>query len=359
MKILITYYIPSGGVETLNRQRYAALSAHGVECHFLYQWPSEDGGTPPGGMIRYITDEDEQLRQLLAAHAYDAVIVNANYLMLERIRRCGFQGPLIFECQGLGTIEQTMGTLLEALPFIHSCCNAVLYPRTRHMQQLFQDLYPNLLHYSFHNCLDTKEFTYRSLPRLSEPVIAWVGRIEKNKNWSAFLRMAQVWLKQHPAVKIWMFEHAQLYEEDERARFEKAVTSYPFNTDRFVRLTNVPHAEMAERFSQIGDSGGFLCSTSLNEGFGYALLEAMSCRCPVLASDSDGPASFIIHDRTGKLYPSGDEQSGIREGLEYLRKPNKRNKIRLQGQRYVEKHFSPEVYARHFVHMLRQLGAAN
>ena len=359
MKILITYYIPSGGVETLNRQRYAALSAHGVECHFLYQWPSEDDGTPPGGMIRYITDEDEQLRQLLAAHAYDAVIVNANYLMLERIRRCGFQGPLIFECQGLGTIEQTMGTLLEALPFIHSCCNAVLYPRTRHMQQLFQDLYPNLLHYSFHNCLDTKEFTYRSLPRLSEPVIAWVGRIEKNKNWSAFLRMAQVWLKQHPAVKIWMFEHAQLYEEDERARFEKAVTSYPFNTDRFVRLTNVPHAEMAERFSQIGDSGGFLCSTSLNEGSGCPSGSDETAAAPCWPAIPTVPRVSSSMTAQASCIRAATSRPASVKGLNtYANRTNGiRSVCRVNGMwRSI---FLRRCMRGTSCHMLRQLGAAN
>lgn len=109
-------------------------------------------------------------------------------------------------------------------------------------------------------------------------------------------------------------------------------------------------------YSAIGDSGGFLCSTSLNEGFGYALLEAMSCRCPVLSSDSDGPRSFILHDQTGKMYPAQQEEAGIREGIAYLTEPKEREKIRLAGQRYVQEHFSLSAYADHFMAMLRELG---
>ncbi|MEC0298328.1 MULTISPECIES: glycosyltransferase [Peribacillus] len=32
----------------------------------------------------------------------------------------------------------------------------------------------------------------------------------------------------------------------------------------------------------------------------FALLEAMSCKCPVLTTDSDGEGSPIIHNQTGK-----------------------------------------------------------
>src|SRR5690606_29361228 len=96
--------------------------------------------------------------------------------------------------------------------------------------------------------------------------------------------------------------------------------------------------------------------TSLMEGFGYTLLEAMSCRCPVLASDSDGPRSFIKHNETGKMYPGDNEEAGILEGIKYLEDHRLREKIRIKGQKFVREHFSLHAYADHFVSMLRELG---
>jgi|HigsolmetaAR203D_1030402.scaffolds.fasta_scaffold00175_17 glycosyltransferase involved in cell wall biosynthesis len=366
MNILITYYIPSGGVHTLNKQRYAALRARGVECHFLYQWPGKDSRQEAQTIPMIVTDEDARIAELLRTMHFDLVIVNSNYMMLERIRRCGYGGPVIFECQGLGTLEETIGEMLKALPYIHSCSNAVLYPKTEHMRLLFQELYPTVRQFSFHNCLDTEMFGYRKRNAADEkgdrrrvasvrrPIVGWVGRIERNKNWRGFLRMAKAWIDRFPQLTVWMFEDADLYEETEKIAYEQMLRDYAFN-DRLVRLHNVPHEKMADMYSEIGDSGGFLCSTSYNEGFGYAMLEAMSCRCPVLASDSDGPRSFVIHDKTGKMYPVNHEEEGIRQGIDYLTKHELREKIRRRASRYVRRHFSPDAYAEQFIAMLRAL----
>lgn len=43
MKVLFTFFNPSGGMETLNRVRCAALTARGIECHMLYTHNGEDG----------------------------------------------------------------------------------------------------------------------------------------------------------------------------------------------------------------------------------------------------------------------------------------------------------------------------
>jgi glycosyltransferase involved in cell wall biosynthesis len=328
----------------------------GIDCHFLYQWFDPRAQRDAAVVPIHVTDDDGEIRNLLADERYDLVIVNANYLMLERIRRYGYSGPVIFECHGMGTIEETIGEILKALPYIHSCSNAILYPKTEHMRRLFKSLYPAVRQHSFHNCLDTRVFTYRppaSPP--ADPIIGWVGRIERNKNWRAFLRMAKVWTDRFPQLRIWLFEDVNLYEAGEREAFEAMLAGYAFG-ERLVRHTNIPHAAMAEMYSTIGDSGGFLCSTSLNEGFGYALLEAMSCRCPVLASDSDGPRSFIVPGKTGMMYQAGEEEVGIRKGIELLTNSKMREKIRSQGQKHIQEHFSLEVYAENFMRMLRELG---
>ncbi len=357
MKLLFTYFVPSGGVETLNRERFRALRARGVECHFLYQTDGAGVHNRPPDMPLYIADDMQTLRSILERHAFDAVIVSSNYMMLERVRQCGFQNPVIYECQGLGTLEQAIGTLLEALPYVHTCSNAVLFPRTKHMRQLFDSIFPGIRKFSFHNCLHADSFSYRpgAPPTRQGPIIGWVGRLEQNKNWRSFLRMAKRWCELQPHLTLWVYADQNLNEAGEKEAFERLIHEYSL-ASRIVLHPPVPHAEMAVHYSRIGDSGGFLCSTSLYEGFGYALLEAMSCRCPVLSSNSDGPSSFILHNKTGKLYPVHNEAKGIREGIELLRNAPLREKLRKRGQAYVRQHFSPAVYADHFLKMLAELG---
>ncbi|MFP3415838.1 glycosyltransferase, partial [Bacillus sp. SIMBA_074] len=94
---------------------------------------------------------------------------------------------------------------------------------------------------------------------------------------------------------------------------------------------NQPHNKMAEYFSIIGDSGGFLCSTSKVEGFGYAVLEAMVCRCPVLSTDSDGVRSFIRHNQTGKFFDQGNIDQAELEGNELLSNIPLREDIRRKA----------------------------
>lgn len=357
MKLLFTYYVPSGGVETLNRERFHALKARGVECHFLYQTSGSGLHNRPPEMPVFIADDHHAIQSVLDTGQYDAVIVTSNYFMLERIQLCGFRKPVIFECQGLGTIEQAIGLLLEALPYVHTCCQAVLFPKTKHMRQLFDSIYPHIRQFSFHNVLHTNAFSYRPHPHQhkQDPIIGWVGRFEKNKNWRSFLRMAKRWAELEPNLTFWIYADHDLYEAGEKEAFLNFINANSL-ASRIVMHPPVPHREMADHYSQIGDSGGFLCSTSYTEGFGYALLEAMSCRCPVLSSNSDGPTSFIHHNITGKLYPVQNETKGIREGIELMHNHSLREKLRKRGQAYVRQHFSPAAYAEKFIQMLSELG---
>lgn len=50
-------------------------------------------------------------------------------------------------------------------------------------------------------------------------------------------------------------------------------------------------------------------SASQSEGFGLPLLEAMACRCPVVSTDSGGPADFIQSGCNGYIVPVGDAKA--------------------------------------------------
>ncbi|MFJ7991867.1 glycosyltransferase [Peribacillus frigoritolerans] len=82
----------------------------------------------------------------------------------------------------------------------------------------------------------------------------------------------------------------------------------------------------------------------------------MSCRCPVLSSDSDGVSSSIIQNQTGKFYSLGNISQAVNEGMDLMANHQLRESIRTQGTTHVTTLFTPEQYSTQFISMLNSLG---
>jgi glycosyltransferase involved in cell wall biosynthesis len=351
-KVLFVYNVPSGGMETLNRTRSIALTEQGVQCYQLYQMTGSGVQNNPG-LPLYTTDSDTDIRTILRER-FNLVVVTSAYPMLERLRALGYSGPAVFEAQGLGQRQQATDILRWAKPYVDAHAQGVLYPRTKHLIELFHTVYPNKRKFCFPNPIDTKRFGYRKLERRPGPILAWVGRLEGNKNWRDFILTA-IELRRHiPSLKLWMFTDPSIYWEQDKREFEHLVHSHGL-ASCLTKYENIPHAQMKDYLSMVGDSGGFLCSTSILEGFGYAVAEAMLCRCPVLSSRSDGVDMFIRHNDTGKFYHATQVAEAVSQGLEYLRNGALREQIRNNGQRHIMKAFSTNAYVQHFKLMLQNL----
>ncbi|MFC5468833.1 glycosyltransferase family 4 protein [Cohnella suwonensis] len=356
IKILCMFAVPTGGMETLNRQRCLALKRHGIACHLLYLQPGSGmQNIRSAGIPVHVTDEDEEIAALLRKENYDVVIVTFDYLLPGRLRKLGYEGPIIYDVQGLGNIEGATQILTAAKPHITAHANAILMPRTRHLNELVSTYYPHMKKYSFHNCIDTEKFRHRRVPVPEYPVIGWVGRIEYIKNWQYFLDICHPLIQRIPALRIWIFEDRSLAVDNDP--FEQLVDQYQL-APRLVRHSNIPHSKMADYYSMIGDSGGLLCSTSILEGFGYAQLEAMLCSCPVATTDSDGVRSFLQHNVTGKFLPQNNVQEAVNEIVELMNNQALRHTIRSNAGKQATTPFSYKTYSAHVTEMLRDLGVS-
>lgn len=353
MKILFAYYIPSGGVETLARQRSLSLKKHGIQFDFLYF----SYGPGIQNLVNekvYITKEVDGFKKILADGNYDAILVCSDHLFVKTLRDIGYQGKIIYEIQGLGSKRQANHWLINARGYISEYADAILSPQTPHLVSLIRKYFPAKRHFCFHNCINLDTFHYRELPPEPNPIIGWVGRIEDNKNWSDALLITAALKAVKQELELWIFEDPSLANPVEKIKFEAKVDELGLRTAiRF--FGNIPHHEMPDYFSRIGSSGGFLCSTSKVEGFGYAVLEAMSCRCPVLCSDSDGVRSIIIHNETGKMYPSLQVKEAIDEGTDLLLNLPSRARLIQSALIHIQANFSPEVYAQNFLSMVNEL----
>ncbi|UHA75853.1 glycosyltransferase family 4 protein [Paenibacillus sp. 481] len=353
MNILFTYYVPSGGVETLNRLRCQTLNRNGINGHLLYL-RSGAGIQNVSNIPMFTTNYDEDIKQILEHHQYALIFVSSDYTMIERLRRLGYNGPIVYEAQGLGPLHVAENTIIEAAPVLKQYAQAVHLPPTRHLISLFGRHCPWLPQYVFSNVIDTARFNYKPNIPPVHPIVAWVGRLEENKNWKDFLEIGY-WLNRYDKrVRLWMFQDANIYVEADKQLFEPMIKALNLQ-DKLTIFNNVPHAEMAHYFSQIGDSGGILLSTSGTEGFGYAVAEAMTCRCPVLCTDSDGVKLFVRHDVTGKFYGHHQISQAVEQALDLMRNKPLRNQIRETSASYIKAHFGESEYVYNFKNMLRSV----
>ncbi|WP_338781075.1 glycosyltransferase family 4 protein [Metabacillus sp. FJAT-52054] len=354
MKILFTFYLPSGGMETLNRIRAKSLANMGIESHLLYLFNAE-GKKNIIGIPAYITNDDAKIKEILDQHQFDAIVVCTDFYLMERIRNLGYSGKIIYEVQGLGIPSEAAAVVDQAAPYIKSYAQAILYPQTSHLIHLFNSKIPEFPQYCFNNPLDVYGFGYRTHEKISQPIIGWVGRLEPNKNWSFFLELCSHLIKWNNNLTIWMFGDLKLSADDQKEEFKKRTEQLNL-TSHLIHHEDVPNHEMADYYSKIGDSGGFLSSTSILEGFGYSVSEALLCRCPVVATDSDGIRNFIIHNYTGKINHQGDLMEAVNHAKEIIINTEDREKIREQGVLHIKQNFPPEKYGNSFNVMLRSLG---
>jgi glycosyltransferase involved in cell wall biosynthesis len=85
-------------------------------------------------------------------------------------------------------------------------------------------------------------------------------------------------------------------------------------------------------FPLLREAGAF-CLSSEYEGFGYALIEAMACGCPVIATDAPyGPEEILEGGAYGLLVPNGDEQALAAGMLRILSDPALKADLRRRGR---------------------------
>lgn len=354
MKILFIFFNPSGGMETLNRIRGRALIEHGVETHLLYRFDGQ-GKHNIRNIKTFITNNQQDMMEIIHREKYDVITVCSDIYLVSIIRNGGYIGRLIFELQGLGPYEEESLQTTSIRDNIHRDVNAIMYPKDKHLRSLMKLNYGAIPQYSFDDPLDWDHFSYTSYPKKPYPIIGWVGRLQKNKNVRDFLTLGMGLLPLYPELYLWLFDDNTMADLHELEQYNQILANHPTLKNRVIRYSNTPHELMADYLSIIGDSGGFLLSSSTHEGFGYAVAEAMICRCPVLSTDSGGVRRFIFHNKTGKFYDYNSKISMKKEAISLLSDQKLRNKMITFAEQHIKKNFSKALYAQRFIQMLKEI----
>jgi glycosyltransferase involved in cell wall biosynthesis len=126
------------------------------------------------------------------------------------------------------------------------------------------------------------------------PVILGVGRLTKQKDFSTLLRAFAIVCRQIPA-KLMI-----LGEGEERSALEFLLRELNLESDvALIGFVDNPYKYMSK--------ASLLVLSSVWEGFGNVLVEAMAASIPVVSTNCDsGPAEILAQGKYGKLVPIKD-----------------------------------------------------
>jgi len=185
----------------------------------------------------------------------------------------------------------------------------------------------------------------------ARPLIVSVGHLRRVKGFDVMLRAAAEVCRVHPGA---VFAIAGSIQEPEYET-ELRAQVLQLGLERHVRFLGRMDNDCVWTLLKSCD---LFCQTSRSEGMSNALLEAMACGVPCVATAVGGTPEVIEDGRTGYIVPSEDHQATAARILSLLDDPDGARDVGRAARRVVEENFSAEGMIRKMVTMYDQLLAA-
>jgi glycosyltransferase involved in cell wall biosynthesis len=337
MKVLFVYkYLTLGGVEAVLRARLDGLRRAGIEAH---AWFFHDYGGRPifeGCKERIRVGPVEDCLAFSREKGFDLLCS----IDTEEVLPCLAGGPepprLVFECHSayLQNIEYLRGLAAHrpAAVFTPSEGQRALVLE-RMGEGIEVRVVPNPLREDF--VAEPEEFPAPP-PR---PVIAWIGRLDEQKNWEGFLALVGVLAREGTALEAWMI--GKPVEPDVPARLlERARGEGILGCLRWFGA--VPSCRIPVFLDAVRDSGGVLVSTSRGESFGLTVAEAMARRCAVVVPDQRPFTELVREGWSGSCFQPASMESAAACVRDLLTDGVRRRELGRRGRESVLERFAPE-----------------
>ena len=180
------------------------------------------------------------------------------------------------------------------------------------------------------NGVEVEEIEAKANYRLHNPGrIIFVGRLHKQKGLDTLLHACQQLCERYPdEIRLQLFGDGPLREE---------------LTALADRLGLTPHVEFRGETDQVVkhlQEADIFVLPSRAEGVSNALLEAMSCGLPVVASDVPGNVDVVENGKNGLLFDVGAPDSLAGQLLSLLRNAELRQRLGQAARRTVERKYS-------------------
>lgn len=340
MKIFFYYkFCILGGVTTQLANRGKFLRE---KCEPHFGFAGDYGGTVAfeGDPHVAILETPEQIAAYLRLHDFDTVITIDTYELYEALELAQYNKLVIHEVHT--TYTEALDLLRERkdqLPFRH-----VITP-SRYMQQYLAGI-GIADACQINNCLDLAQFRYELAkpgeelafqPVPGKKLVLWVGKLDSHKNWKLFLAIASQLNARRDDLQFLLVGG---YTAPAEVKEELAWRCEQLGLANLQWIPKVDYGEMYRYYSQVARSGGLYISTSSNESFGMAVIEAMACRCPVVVPAVGALPELLPGELAFSLYPPGEEQACVEQADRLLGDSGLRERLIALGEEQVHANYS-------------------
>lgn len=187
-----------------------------------------------------------------------------------------------------------------------------------------------------HNGIDFKRFEQMRQHKSDGPgrlCVGIVGELSPIKGQVDFLRAASIISSTRDDVDFIIAGVDASRSGENRSRLERMIEE--LGLKQRVRITG-----WADDVAQLLSSFDVFVSASLSESFGIAIIEAMACGVPVVATATGGAQEVIDEDETGRLVPVASAEALAKSIAELLNDRNMRERLATNAQRAVHERFS-------------------
>ncbi|ESA38654.1 group 1 glycosyl transferase [Leptolyngbya sp. Heron Island J] len=186
-----------------------------------------------------------------------------------------------------------------------------------------------------YNPVVTPDFTQKAQETVAHPwfkadqppVLLGVGRIVKQKSFATLIRAFALVRQRYPA-RLMILGDVDAREPSVKPELEALIEKFGLQDDvLFLGFVENPYAYMAQ-------SSVFVLS-SIYEGFGNVVAEAIAAGTPVVSTDCEsGPAEILNKGQYGELVPVGDHEAMANAILATLNQPTDIQVLQARSQAF-------------------------
>ncbi len=181
----------------------------------------------------------------------------------------------------------------------------------------------------------------REIRRGRPPIIGMVARLNPIKDHDALLRAFSILRKERPEAELWLVGDGPLRDALEAQALRLGITA---GTRFFGDRLDVPQL--------LGQIDVYAFSTTREEGFGIALIEAMAAGIPIAATNVPACREVLAEGDAGILIPPDNPKALARAIIELLENDELRARITQAAQERVQREYGMNGCARRWEALL-------
>jgi glycosyltransferase involved in cell wall biosynthesis len=189
--------------------------------------------------------------------------------------------------------------------------------------------YENKIEFAHEHIIDFQKFKIIKQHRERENIIGFIGRLSEEKGILNFVKAIDIIIKDRKNITFLIIGDGQLRKKIEHYIDQKKLNSY-------VKIEGwVSHHELPLCFNKLK----LMVIPSYTEGLPNAMLEAMACGTPVLATSVGVIPNIIIHEETGFILENNSPQC-IAENIIRALENSNLGKIAVNAEKIIEGEFT-------------------